>query len=478
MMKGFVISVSDDFPPSVAGVIRQSGAKFSDTVERGVTHLIVRNFNEMSDKMQSAFEFDVEIVDESFLHRVCSANGREIPADVLEQKPDFKDWALDRKWGAKRGREDDGDVGEPDRKQVKQPLDEPLPPRGVAEPKVRMNDGDVVEVQGSTSNYEIHFSGGVYYCTCIAWKMQKRPVDKRSCKHLRAYLGEEFERQRLGGVAAPTPAPRTVKNLANIERANKAGAPKVLLAHKWDEDKHDPQDWWISEKFDGVRAYWDGSNFMSRLGNAFYAPEFFKEGLPDNVHLDGELFMGRKMFQSTVSVVKSQDMSERWRDLTFMVFDIPSLDKPFEERVAHLKQMFANHPFVRIVEHTKCQGKPHLLKKLAEMEAQGAEGLMLRKPRSRYERTRSSTLLKVKSFEDDEAIVVGYEPGKGKYLGMTGSLIVKNGDGKKFKVGSGMSDADRTNPPKVGTKITYRFQELTKAGKPRFPTFVGIAIDK
>lgn len=103
---------------------------------------------------------------------------------------------------------------------------------------------------------------------------------------------------------------------------------------------------------------------------------------------------------------------------------------------------------------------------------------MLRKPNSKYEGKRSSTLLKVKTFFDAEAEIVGHEPGKGKYKDKIGSLLVKMESGKTFSVGAGMTDQDRERPPEIGTIIHYRFQEITKAGVPRVPTFMGEAIDK
>lgn len=102
---------------------------------------------------------------------------------------------------------------------------------------------------------------------------------------------------------------------------------------------------------------------------------------------------------------------------------------------------------------------------------------MLRQPGSSYRAGRDSTLLKVKSFDDDEAEVIAHEAGKGKHTGALGALRCRNRAGKVFNVGTGFSDAQRRDPPKVGEIITYRYQELTKDGIPRFPTFVGARAD-
>ena len=96
----------------------------------------------------------------------------------------------------------------------------------------------------------------------------------------------------------------------------------------------------MSEKLDGVRAYWDGRQFLSRLGNRYHAPDWFTAGLPD-VPLDGELWIGRKKFQRTVSIVRRQDRSEHWKEVRFLVFDAPASGGPFEERLAFLEQALA-----------------------------------------------------------------------------------------------------------------------------------------
>jgi DNA ligase 1 len=296
--------------------------------------------------------------------------------------------------------------------------------------------------------------------------MQNLPVDVRTCKHLRETLGDEFETFRCGR-AGNAPA-----------KVEKVGAPALLLANKW--ENQDPTGWWISEKLDGVRAYWDGKRFLSRLGNVFYAPEWFVKDLPSDSTLDGELFGGRKLFQSTVGIVKSQDQSDRWKKLVYKVFDIPSEGaKPFEQRMAQLNKMFPNgsHPYVEVVEQTLCKGKEQVDKELERVQNLGGEGLMLRQKGSKYVGSRSSTLLKVKGFEDEEALVIGYIDGKGKFAGMVGSLQCQLANGKKFNVGSGLSDADHAKPPKIGSVITVRYQELTDGGIPRFPTYLGVRID-
>ncbi|OQR86599.1 DNA ligase (ATP) [Achlya hypogyna] len=338
-------------------------------------------------------------------------------------------------------------------------------------PKRIMVDGEAIEVEGGHGMYEVRLRNGIYYCTCMAWKMQHQAGAIRTCKHLREVLGDAFEAWRTKSNMPPA---------GLTTRVAKQSAPKLLLAHKY-EPGTDISGWHMSEKFDGVRGYWNGSTFLSRLGNPFTAPLYFTKDLPKDVHLDGELFLGRKQFEATISIVKNShpENSKNWAQLKFMVFDVPTMkEKPFEERLAYLKQRFAKCEYVTVVDHKLCASEAALNAELARVEALGAEGVMLRQPGSMYVGSRSTTLLKVKSFSDDEAKIVGYEAGTGKHKGRTGSLKCISRSGKSFKVGSGLSDKLRDNPPAIGTLITYRYQELTAAGIPRFPTYVGIAIDK
>lgn len=324
-------------------------------------------------------------------------------------------------------------------------------------------DGEVVEVQGSAAKpYQLKNVGGVYSCTCPAWRNQSLALDLRTCKHLRAVRGDAAETARVGA--------------QNVSRATKAPATAqpVLLAQKY-EPSQDPTGWWMSEKLDGVRAYWTGTALVSRLGNEFHAPDWFIAGLPDEP-LDGELWIGRGRFQQTVSVVRRQDKSDHWKQVTYLVFDAPGFDGPFEARVAHLRQRLSA-PHTEVVAHVACTGPAHLSAELARVEAAGGEGLMLRQPGSAYVAGRSTTLLKVKSFLDGEARVLGYTAGAGRHRGRVGALSVVGPDGTRFAVGTGLSDADREAPPPIGSIIHYRYQELTEAGVPRFPSFQGERAD-
>ncbi len=326
-------------------------------------------------------------------------------------------------------------------------------------------DGESVEVQGSAAKpYVLKNVGGVYSCTCPAWRNQSTALERRTCKHLRKLRGDAAELERIGGELPPKA----------ISTSTDKEGPPLLLAQAWDNST-DLADWWMSEKLDGVRAYWDGQRFLSRLGNEYHAPEWFTAGLP-NSPLDGELWIDRKKFQRTVSIVRRQDKSDHWREVRYLVFDAPDCSGGFEERLRFLKEglRLEKMSHVLLHEHQRCQSIAHLQQELARVEALDGEGLMLRQPGSAYEVGRSSTLLKVKSFHDAEAVVLAHQPGKGKHTGKLGAVVVQLPDGTEFSVGTGFSDAERAAPPPIGSVITFRYQELSDGGVPRFPSFVRV----
>ena len=362
--------------------------------------------------------------------------------------------------------------------------------------------GESVEVQGSAAKpYVIkHHSDDNYSCSCPGWRNCPGPVDTKTCKHTKPYKNSSGTAPTVGARVnggAQVPQPLT-KNPTNLEKVSEvlesSDRGNCLLAHSWEPDT-DPTGWLLSEKLDGVRALWDGQNFWSRQNgvtkksNIFHAPDWFKKGLPD-FPLDGELFMERGQFQATVSVVKTENSGDRWKKISYMVFDMPDRTTPFTERLTEMltfsELIWPSH--VRVVEQNVCTGKDHLLRELERIESIDGEGLMLRKPDSLYEIGRSHTLLKVKRFFEAEARVLAYTAGKKARAGLTGALecetletevsiggkSVKIPAGVKFSVGSGMSAKEWRNPPAIGSVISYRFQELTssKPRVPRFPSFL------
>jgi DNA ligase 1 len=333
-----------------------------------------------------------------------------------------------------------------------------------------LRDGESVEVQGSGSRpYVLKNVGGVYSCSCPAWRNQSLAIERRTCKHLRRLRGDAAEEARGGG--ALPPPPKQAAAAAEVQ------APPLLLAESWD-GVADPAGWWLSEKLDGVRAYWDGRQFLSRLGHRFHAPAWFTAGLPAEP-LDGELWLGRKQFQRTVNIVRRQDETELWREVRYLVFDAPRLERDFEDRLAFVEDCLrqGRPPYALAHEHRRCAGVDDLRAELGRLAALGGEGLMLRRAGSRYESGRSATLLKVKRCHDADARVLKHLAGSGRHQGRLGALLVELPDGTTFAVGTGFSDAEREAPPPVGSVVTFRYQELSEAGVPRFPSFIGVRAD-
>lgn len=330
-----------------------------------------------------------------------------------------------------------------------------------------LQDGETAEVQGSAAKpYVLKNIGGVYSCSCAAWRNQSLPIEGRTCKHLIRYRASQAEVERIAAtVPVLTPDPAAEAN---------SKAPQLLLAESWDNTT-DPTSWHLSEKLDGVRAWWTSTCFQSRQGNTFRAPAWFIAGLP-KLPLDGELWLARKAFQRTVSIVRRHDEPDSWHEIQFRIFDAPLVDGPFEDRMEHLGELFSGlgHQHASILPQTRCRGIEHLRDELDRITSVGGEGLMLRQPGSRYEAGRSATLLKVKRFQDAEARVMGHQPGRGRHKGRLGALLVALPDGTEFAVGTGFSDAERENPPPVGSTITFRYQELSDGCVPRFPSFVRV----
>lgn len=345
-----------------------------------------------------------------------------------------------------------------------------------------LEDGETAQVRGSSgSMYELRNVGGAYSCSCPAWRNQNHPAHQRTCKHLIAFRGQAVEKERLekaGAVAAAarTSAPAATRVKAPGTATATAVVPPLLLAHSWDQST-DLSGWWMSEKLDGVRAYWDGQRLISRQGNAFVAPDWFLEGLPPDP-LDGELWGGRKRFQRTVSIVRRQDGGREWKEIQFVVFDAPGLAQPFEERQEFCRRWGEQQAErFSVLDQERCRDLEHLRGQLSRVEAAGGEGLMLRQPGSLYEMGRSWTLLKIKSFQDAEGVVVGHQAGEGRHKGRLGALVLELPNGIRFSVGTGFSDAERDDPPPLGSVVTFRYQELSDAGVPRFPSWVGVRFD-
>ena len=262
--------------------------------------------------------------------------------------------------------------------------------------------------------------------------------------------------------------------LLSVALATRAAAPELILLQKY-RPGMDVAGWYMSEKLDGVRAYWDGRRLLSRKGKPFAAPAWFTDELPP-FQLDGELWIAHGRFSQTLSITSRDRPHSGWRALTYNIFEVPRAPGDFDARLGLLRQYLQQHPLehVQIIPQQVCRDVDHLMARLEAVESSGGEGLVLRNPDTWYETGRSPNALKVKSFDDMEGRVIGYRPGKGKYTGMTGALWVEIAGGARFHIGSGLSDDERVDPPAIGSVITFKYQGLTNSGIPRFASYLRV----
>ena len=251
-------------------------------------------------------------------------------------------------------------------------------------------------------------------------------------------------------------------------------AQQVQLAKSYNQQEI--SQYLVSEKFDGVRAIWRNGKLQTRSGKLINAPSWFTQNWPA-AWLDGELWSNRGEFEFIASTVLDSEPKERdWHKIRFMVFDMPSTSLVFSERYKKYRdaiQLSDSKYLVAIKQHAfnELEHFDHFYSKLLN---NGAEGVMLHRKDAHFNTGRTGNLLKLKPFQDAEAQVIGYSQGKGKYSGRLGALVVKLGNGVEFKIGSGLSDKVRSDPPPIGAWVTFRYSGFTKYGKPRFARFLRV----
>jgi len=256
-----------------------------------------------------------------------------------------------------------------------------------------------------------------------------------------------------------------------------AQSPPIQLATQFRE-KIDIKQYYVSEKLDGIRGYWDGNKLISKRGTPFTAPSWFTKGFPAEP-LDGELWVGRQQFEKVSGIVRTQDDNNQdWKLVKFMLFDLPNSKAPFSQRVQQMEKLVKEspNPYLGVIEQKKINSIKALQTLLDFTVKNKGEGLMLHHEDALYRVKRNQDLMKLKKFEDAEAKVLAYLPGKGKYKGMLGSILVETEKGVKFKIGSGFSDEERKNPPAIGSTITYKFTGKTINGIPKFASFMRIRV--
>lgn len=252
----------------------------------------------------------------------------------------------------------------------------------------------------------------------------------------------------------------------------------VMLAYSYQRGVR-LADYGVSEKYDGIRGYWDGQRLWTRGGEAIAAPAWFTADWPAQA-MDGELWAGRGNFSKAVSIVRQQVPQEQaWRDIKFMVFDLPAHAGPFSARNAELHQRVPalNKPWLVAVLQQEVADHESLQALMDSTVRQGGEGLVLHRLDSAYRAGRSRDLLKFKPADDADARVIAIVPGRGRHQGKMGALLLETAEGLRFKLGTGFDDATRRNPPAVGSWISFRFRGETDNGVPRFASFLRVRTD-
>jgi DNA ligase-1 len=290
----------------------------------------------------------------------------------------------------------------------------------------------------------------------------------------------------------------------------------VMLAHTYKPMKHYIAGWLLSEKLDGERCFWDGgvsrgilasevpyantvkdhrlkippvaTGLWTRSGKVIHAPDWWLDHLVQ-VPMDGELFMGRKQFQTLRKIVSQHVPDSRWDQITYHVFDSPPMHRFLECREIKVRSQYsywveptaedwywnmaAKNP--RILVHQKGYSYDWLQANVPQNKVvtlipqielsdsfdtaqeeikqyldaflmSNAEGVMLRDPKAKWDNVRSHFFLKHKPWFDAEGVIVGFTSGRetdrgSKLRGLIGALIL-DFNGKRLEL-SGLTDEER-----------------------------------
>lgn len=234
----------------------------------------------------------------------------------------------------------------------------------------------------------------------------------------------------------------------------------------------------MSEKLDGVRGYWDSKKLLSRQGKQILAPDFWTQNFPPFA-IDGELYTKRDDFENIASIINSSKKRDDWRNIKLYVFDVPDANGTLIERLEVLQNFLDSNPneFIKIIPQIKISSKEQMEEFFTNIVQNGGEGVVLRDPNLPYEAKRSTQALKYKKQNEANCKVIKINQGKGRYKDLMGSVDCEMLNGIKLKIGSGFSDKNRANPPKIGEVITFKYEQLNKNGVPKFARYLRVRID-
>jgi DNA ligase-1 len=243
--------------------------------------------------------------------------------------------------------------------------------------------------------------------------------------------------------------------------------PKLMLLKNYKDQNI--TGWVMSEKLDGIRAYWNGKNLLTRSGKIIHAPKWFTKDYPP-FPVDGELWSKRGDFENISSIVRDKTPSQKWKEIKHYIFEVPKAEGGLFERLSKVKAYESN--IIKIIPQIQIENKTRMRNYLKEVESKGGEGIVVRDPQAPYISQRTDRVLKVKSFYYGDCEVVGYREGRGKFKGLMGSVECKLDNNITFRIGSGFNLKERKKPPSIGDIIRFKYRGLTKYGKPRFSVYV------
>lgn len=250
-----------------------------------------------------------------------------------------------------------------------------------------------------------------------------------------------------------------------------AQSPQLFLLKTYKDD-FNTTGWVMSEKYDGVRAFWDGQKLISRSGKLFTPPPSFTKDFP-SFALDGEIWSKRGDFENIVSIVNTKNSKDRWDALKFMVFELPAQDGNLFERLEVLQRYLTRHTAtkIRLIRQHKILKKEDVKVYFDARIKDGAEGIVIRNPFVEYYSGRTKYAFKYKPFIDAECKVKEILKGRGKFSSVMGAVKC-DFDGQMITIGSGFDYEDRKAPPKIGTVISFKYYGLTALGNPKYPVYL------
>lgn len=235
----------------------------------------------------------------------------------------------------------------------------------------------------------------------------------------------------------------------------------------------------ISEKFDGVRGIWDGKEMFSKNGKKLAIPPCFVEKLAilelkDGEFVEGELWADYGKFAEVSSLARRKNPTcAEFESVKYLIFNAQlNESSDFLANLSKIQSILESHktPQIRTITQHKFHSSKELQDFFDAVVAKGGEGVILRD---------SHTAFKLKAQHDAECKIIDYTRGKGRLSGKVGAIVcesladkntgIKNGI--IFRIGSGLSDEMRTNPPKIGTIITYKFSGVSKNSVPLHTRF-------